>query len=121
MNEKYISFYRDRKDNFIEVETFIKNHQHINYCKAIINKEGKITYVNPSHLYTLERMTGIESEVLYRDMISIYDHPLKWLVEYTKAIPVWSKGFMLSNNPSKESLEALKKLIEAGLVENTIF
>ncbi|GAA0071739.1 hypothetical protein UT300003_32640 [Clostridium sardiniense] len=117
----YSSPYMNIKDEFLDVEEFIENHRHINYCEAIINKNGKVCYVKPSHTYTLERMSGIDRNILYKEKISIYDSPLHWLLNYNKAIAIWSNGFISNKEPTKESVDALKKLIEAELVrENNL-
>lgn len=109
--------YMNIKDEFLYVEEFIKNHRHTNYCEAIIDKHGKVCYVKPSHTYTLERMSGIDRNTLYKEKISIQDSPLHWLLNYNEAIAIWSNGFISNKKPTKESVNALKKLIEAGLVK----
>lgn len=35
------------------IDEFIKNHSYINYCEAIIDKNGKINYATPSSLRIL--------------------------------------------------------------------
>lgn len=102
-----------------DIDTFIKEHEHINYCEAIIFKNAKIGYVNPSHQETLMRETDHTKEELNK-MIPITESVLNWLLDYTECIAVWTNGYMLPRNKniSAEQKEVLHKLINENLVEN---
>ena len=121
----YSSPYDNIKDEYIDIEKFLAEHKtkhpYGNYCEAIINKDGLISYVKPSHTYTLERLSGIDRNVLYKEKIPVSDSPIQWLIEHTKAIAVWSNGFRISKNPTPKSIETLKRLFEAGIVKQTEF
>lgn len=97
-------------------DDFIKNHHHINYCEAIIHRNGEIEYAVPSHLEKLIKITGEDRETLY-NKIPIIDSPLLWLIEYTGCIAVYTDFYY---KPIKSTLRqrlSLIKLINSGLVK----
>lgn len=100
-------------------DEFITQHNHINYCEAIIRKDGLIEYAIPSHTEALLRMTGEPKVVIY-DKMSIYDSPIHWLISYTGHMPVWTQGYGNPPYPTPEQIETLSKLIAHGLVANRI-
>ena len=103
-----------------KVEEFIKNHTHINYCEAIIHPTGEVEYIKPNHVQTLIRAYGKPEEVVWKEM-PITEAPIIWLAEKTNYIPVWTNGYIISNNqkPTEEQLNSLCSLIEAKLVANS--
>ena len=93
-----------------DVYTFIKEHNHINYCEAVIDKDGLIEYVSPNHVKTLIRSTGETEEEIY-DKMPIWESPIHWLVEYTGYISVWSNGCLFPSSITKEQEYTLKQLV----------
>lgn len=97
---------------FKDVDTFIQKHDHIYYCEAVINKDGEICYVRPSHVETLLKITGESRKEIY-DKMTIADAPINWLTDYTGCIPVWYKGYITPKSGMTEkqriTIEKLKK------------
>lgn len=103
----------------IDIDTFIKEHNHINYCEAIIFESGEIGYVNPSHIETLLREVNSDRDKAY-SLIPLDESPIEWLLDYTVAIAVWYNGYMLpcTGKPSKAALLSLKKLITENVIKD---
>lgn len=66
----------------IKVEQFIKEHDHINYCEAIIDKDGFVKNIKPNHIQTLIRKTNLPENLICA-MMQIYESSIHWLVEFT--------------------------------------
>lgn len=103
-----------------DIKTFIENHHHINYCEAIIYKDGEIDYARPSHIENLLRITGEDREVIYEKM-PMTASPIRWLVDYTKCLSVWTQGYARPKEITKEQERTLNELIENNLVKDTVF
>lgn len=97
-------------------KVFIENHTHINYCEVIIDKNGLISYVKPSHTESLIKETGRSRDKIYK-MIHISESPLIWLIKYTNCICVWSGFYMATEKINVKQREALQMLIDAGLTK----
>ena len=115
---KYLdNIYLNIKDNKLHIDEFIKNHRHINYCEAVIYRDGTIAYVNPSHVETLIRATGLTHSEVYNE-IPIWEHTILWLVNKTGCIAVWY-GDYVAPKDKKLTLEqhiTLKKLSNSNIV-----
>lgn len=97
------------------VEEFISNHKHINYCEAVIDSDGFVIYVEPSHIQTMIALTGESREVIDEKM-PIEASPIEWLTNYTNCIAVWHEGFIKPHSLTKMQKDSLDRLIEAGCV-----
>ncbi|MGL5459666.1 MAG: hypothetical protein ACRDBY_08625 [Cetobacterium sp.] len=104
-----------------DIDEFIKEHNHIRYCEAIIDEDGLIEYAVPSHVMLLERYTGIDRDTLYFRIMPMTELPIKWLVNYTKCVSVWYGYFVApSCGMNEKQQEVLNKLIEADIVSKDI-
>ncbi len=104
----------------MDIDDFIENHTHINYCEAIIHPDGSIEYARPSHVETLIRITGEDREVIYKKM-PITASPIFWLIDYTRYISVWYDGYVKPDTCTKEQEESIKKLIDNNIIINNEF
>lgn len=104
------------------IDNFIREHKHIDYCEAIIDRCGNISYATPSHVEVLIGATGMTRDEVYSAM-GILDSPIEWLANKTGYICVWTKGYMLPRikEITEEQVETLLKLIENKLVSNIFF
>ena len=111
------NIYSNIKDNKLHIDEFIKNHHHINYCEAVIYRDGTIAYANPSHVETLIRATGLTHSEVYNEM-PVWEHTILWLVNKTGCIAVWY-GDYVAPKDKKLTLEqhiTLKKLSNSNIV-----
>lgn len=90
---------------------FIKEHNHIRYCEAIIDKNGLIAYVNPSHQKTLIKETGIPEEEIW-NMIPYSANPIEWLINKTGCICVWYNYILAPKEITSAQKRTLKLLIK---------
>ena len=104
----------------MNVDVFIAQHRHINYCEAIIYEDGQIEYVRPSHVMRLQdiycekfNMTLEElSDKMPVDAIAI-----KWLVDETKCIPIWYDYVCMGNLvPNPMQKDTIQRLQSAGII-----
>ena len=110
--------YSNIKDEKLYVDDFIKNHNHINYCEAIIYRDGRIAYVKPSHVETLIRATGLTHSQIYNE-IPIFENVLHWLLDKTGCICVWYGGYVAPRNRKLTLAQhiSLEKLSKSNIVE----
>lgn len=109
--------YGSIKDNKLEVEDFIKQHNHIQYCEAILYPDGTISYVKPSHTETLIRATGMTHKEVYEEM-PITAHVISWLLDKTRCVAIYYDGYVEPPNKKITLAQkiALKKLTESDIV-----
>ena len=109
--------YGSIKDNKLEVEDFIKQHNHIQYCEAILYPDGTISYVKPSHTETLIRATGMTHKEVYEEM-PITAHVISWLLDKTRCVAIYYDGYIEPPNKKITLAQkiALKKLTESDIV-----
>ncbi len=109
--------YGSIKDNKLEVEDFIKQHNHIQYCEAILYPDGTISYVKPSHTETLIRATGMTHKEVYEE-IPIATNVMSWLLDKTRCVAIYYDGYIEPSNKKITLAQkiALKKLTESDIV-----
>lgn len=109
--------YGSIKDNKLEVEDFIKQHNHIQYCEAILYPDGTISYVKPSHTETLIRATGMTHKEVYEEM-PITANVMSWLLDKTRCVAIYYDGYVEPPNKKITLAQkiALKKLTESDIV-----
>lgn len=115
--EDYINNY---KDEYVDIDYFIKNHKHKNYCKIVMDEEGSVCYVKPNHVRTLIRRTGKSEEEIYKE-IPVTANVIRWLTDHTKCVCIDTTGFLIPEKLTLKQIESLKKLFSAELVGKTVF
>lgn len=110
--------YGSIKDNKLEVEDFIKQHNHIQYCEAILYPDGTISYVKPSHTETLIRATGMTHKEVYEEMPVTTPNVMLWLLDKTRCVAIYYDGYIEPPNKKITLAQkiALKKLTESDIV-----
>ena len=110
--------YGSIKDNKLEVEDFIKQHNHIQYCEAILYPDGTISYVKPSHIETLIRATGMTHKEVYEEMPVTTPSVMSWLLDKTRCVAIYYDGYIEPPNKKITLAQkiALKKLTESDIV-----
>jgi hypothetical protein len=91
----------------VKKEDFVKNHNHINYCEAIIHPSGEIEYARPSHVQSLIRISGHTSDELYKMMERSMMSPLDFLLDMTKCVCVWYDFYQAPKEITKKQKETL--------------
>jgi len=91
----------------VKKEDFVKNHNHINYCEAIIHPNGEIEYARPSHVQSLIRISGHTSDELYKMMERSMMSPLDFLLDMTKCVCVWYDFYQAPKEITKKQEETL--------------
>lgn len=98
------------------IDYFIENHNYINYCEAIIHRDGEVEYAIPSHIEKLIKITGEYREIIYEKM-PVTASPILWLVEYTGCIAVYTDFYYKPEKCTIKQALSLMKLIKNGLVK----
>lgn len=107
-------------NNKMSVHEYIKQHKHINYCEAIIDKDGLIIDVKPNHIQTLIRETGLSQDEI-NTMMPTSCSPIDWLVDYTGCIAVWYEGVIIPTTGfTKKQKESALLLVENNIIKNQI-
>lgn len=106
------------------VDEYIAQHNHINYCEAIVFKNGDVMDVRPSHQETLVRLAarhyGVTRDELY-SMIPIEASPLHWIVEDLGLVALWYDFAVVPYDMSDEQVATIKKLQECNILSDTDF
>lgn len=106
----YRSLYSEKySPNFMDVNEFVKYHDEIHYCEAIIRENGMIEYAYPSHEIASILAYPLMSEEEY--YLSCYN-----LTEYTGYVFVYYEYINAPTYITKEQLNTLKILNEAGCI-----
>lgn len=116
----FINYFSSRKNKKTNIEDFIENHKHIRYCEAIIYPDGRIGYVNPSHLYSMMREIHPDTNVVY-EMMPVCEIPLYWSVNKSQCIAIWYDGYIIPNDPTEKSLETFNILKESNVIDKEKF
>ncbi|MNV39758.1 hypothetical protein D3C71_1313480 [compost metagenome] len=90
----------------------------MNYFEAILLPSGEVVYAVPSHTEKLIQIYGVPKDLLY-NLIPVSDSPIRWLLERTNCLALWSKGYY-GDVRTKEQKLMLEKLIHEGLVANRL-
>lgn len=101
----------------VNVDTFIKKHNHVNYCECIIHRDGRVEYATPSHMEVLIKATGYTRREINKIM-PITASPLDWLIDYSKCIAVYTT--FVKKPKCKITLAqsiSLNKLVNASLTK----
>lgn len=118
---------------FMTVDEFIHEHlevnEYINYCEAIINKEGLIGYAIPSHNYALQMLYGYTLEEVYDidkckdlwDKIPSSASPNSWMCEDLGVCSVWFSKLVIPKNYTEEQLKTIAKLMSKGIVSENAY
>ena len=96
-------------------DEFIKQHNYINYCEAVIAPDGDVEYALPGHVYKLAAIAE-ESQDELDNMMPMRAAPLYWLVEHTKYASVWYNQFILPHGYTGKQIETLQALCDAGII-----
>ena len=101
------------------VENFIKNHNHICYCEAVIYPDGDVEYCIPSHQEKLIEISGKSKEELMKEIpniASIYE----WLADKYNIAVLWYDYIVLPRNYSEQQIKSIQKLMKASILRNNI-
>lgn len=102
----------------MNVEEYIKQHDAINYCEAIIYPDGTIEDAIPSHLDKLKKITNMPRKVLYK-MMPENASPIDWLLGYTKCVAVWW-GLFKYDSLTQEQLNTIQELVNHGIMHELV-
>jgi hypothetical protein len=107
----------------MNVKDYIKQHNHIAYCEALIFPNGEIIDARPSHVEALIRQT-ICDHSLTREQISEMmpnnASPLHWLIDRYNYGCVWYDSAIVSVDCTEAVLNTIQELINAGVLRNVV-
>ena len=100
--------------NFMDIETFIKNHEHKAYCETIIKEDGMIENAQPSHEIAILLAYPLMDEDEY--CLSSYN-----LIEYTGYIKVYYEYIYTPTYITKEQYNTVIRLIQSGCISKECY
>lgn len=121
MNETEVSFLEQFFERlqkplaFLNIDSFIANHKHINYCECIMAPNGTLSYVTPSHVESLIKVSGRSRDEI-NAIMPVDATPIKWLVEYTGYTAIWYEGYINPSNVTEVQRHTLNKLIKNNII-----
>jgi hypothetical protein len=102
----------------MNVKDYIKQHDDVGYCEAIIYPNGNIEDAIPGHTYKLMSITN-KSRKEIDEMIPNNASPLDWLLGYTKCIALWY-DFLKYDSITKEQLNTIQELVNHNILNDVI-
>ena len=99
------------------VTEFIKQHNYINYCEAIIFPDGTIEYANPSHVEKLSKITNEPREEL-ANKIPIEAGIVAWLADYTGCVVLWYDFCYLPETFNTAQAFTIAELLKEKIIAN---
>lgn len=99
----------------MNVDNFIKNHNYINYCEALLFSNGEIEYAIPSHIESLISVTNLTRQQV-AELMPIEAGPVQWLVDYTNCVSLWYDFCYLPENITTEQNNVIQKLVDNGIL-----
>ena len=102
----------------MNVEEYIKQHNHVGYCEAIIFPDGTIEDAVPSHPEKLKKIANMPKKVLNK-MMPHNAAPIEWLLGYTKCVAVWWALFKY-DSITPEQLNTIQELVNHGIMHEAV-
>ena len=100
------------------IEKYIKKTSHyINYCEAIMDKEGNVCDAVPSHERYLLHMLQKRGEADIANQMPFSASPVHWMVEHSGCISLWT-DFALADEITDAQKYSLQRLQESGRIKN---
>lgn len=101
------------------IEKFIKEHNHICYCEAVIYPDGDVEYCIPSHQEKLIEISGKSKEELMKE-IPMAAAVNEWLSDKYNITLLWYNYIILPRNYSEQQIKSIQKLMKASVLYNNI-
>lgn len=102
----------------MNVQEYIKQHKHKNYCECIIYPNGDLEDAKYGHQNKIMEASGKSKEELNK-MIPRIAAPSLYLVGYTKCILV-SYDFFIFDSITEEQRNSIQELVNHGILLNGI-
>lgn len=99
----------DFKPSFVDVETFIENHNNNNPCDAIINEEGEIEYALPTHDIAMFLAYPKMTEDEY--CLACYN-----ILEYTGFVKVYNDYIYTPSYITASQYNTIMRLVESKCI-----
>lgn len=99
----------------MNIKDFIDQHDHINYCEAIIAPDGNIEYAYPSHEQYLITKSNKTIDQL-KKIIPFYANYMHWLLGYTGCICVWYDRLLSPINYTTAQVNTIRQLIKQNII-----
>lgn len=96
----------------------------VSYLEVVISPEGEVEYAVPSHSEKLvaifANQTGLDIQEAKQYIIETtanngFMSTVDFLTRVTGYISVWFNGYVAANPPTKQQLDKLKELFDAGV------
>lgn len=100
------------------IDNYIKNHDAVNYCEAIVFPNGDIEDAIPGHTYKLMSITNKSYDEINK-LMPESAAPLDWLLGYTECIAIWY-DFFRYDSITDAQLESLKKLMLCRILREEV-
>lgn len=98
----------------MNVQEYIKQHKHKNYCEAIIYPDGSIEDAERGHVYKLIDASGLGKDTIDK-MMPIFASPIHWMISYTKCISLWYH-FYIYNEITDDQQLTINELKNHGII-----
>lgn len=105
----------------MKAEEYIKQHNHVGYCEALVFPNGDIIDAVPSHTEALikQAMCGYSlSRKELADMMPGNASPLHWIIDRYNYGCIWYNSAIVSVDHTEAMLDTIQKLIDANILQS---
>ena len=103
-----------------EVEDFIKQHNHVFYCEAVILPDGRVKYALPSHsevmLARYMELNHFKTREEAYASVTPEEYSLQWLVNASGYVAIWYDIQVIPEGVTPEQLHSLNRLLETKVI-----
>ena len=117
----------DEKRIFLDIDEYIAQHKHVQYCELFIHADGTVETLRSSHtndliyfLYGVDLRFASEEEYyeVYKKIPPDVDI-LEWLINQTNMVGIYYSQAIVPRNVTPIQMSSIEKLIESKIVDFT--
>lgn len=103
------------------IEKFINDTRCTYEREGIILENGIVVYASPSHTEKLVRISEIDQDIIYYELMPIYASPIMWLTYFVNCLPIWNNGYGMTDKATDEQKYTLSVLFEKKAIKDDVF
>lgn len=95
---------------------FIRDHDYVNYCEALIFRDGTIEYAKWGHVNEMVNNSGFTSDQIYK-MMPVTASPIHWLPEFTGIVPIWYDMLIVPSSITEAQRNTINELKRHKIID----
>ena len=112
-------------ETFLDIESYIDQHNHVQYCEIFIHPDGTVETLRSSHTNDLIyyhfgidlRFAELEDQIKVHDMIPKDVNAMEWLINQTGLVCIYYSQAICPKNITGIQQHSIQRLIESNIVD----